>query len=312
MLRPEISVVIPARNERSRLAPTIQAIARARSAETRVEFVIVDDASTDGCIANLVSAVPRLLQERSIDVRVYSLEEHSGIYRARNHAAELANGEILFITDAHVQFSQGWDEQVLRHIRPGRIIAGTTSQPSTGFRGYGCKLLIPFMGTTWNQERRDGLSPVPLAACSATVIPRDLFFELGGYDPDMLVYGAGEPEFSVRAWLHGAEIFSLPDLEVQHEFKARDELWKYLHSIRPFWVHNCLRFGLLYLSEMGCMQLLRFYARAFPAVFQKALLMLDESNVWQRREQLEHYRERSFDWYVGYFGMKNQIGGEII
>jgi len=311
-LRPAISVLIPARNERSRLAATILSIARARAADTRVEFVIVDDASEDSTVANLVSAAPRLLREKNIDIVVCSLEEHAGNYRARNRAAELATSDVLFITDAHVQFSQGWDDLVLKNIQAGRIIAGTITQPSTGFHGYGCKLLIPFMGTKWNERIPKEGSRVPIATCSATVLHRDLFFAIGGYDEDMIVYGGGEPEFSVRAWLHGAEIVPLRGLEVMHEFKAKDELGKYLQSIRPAWVHNCLRFGLLYLSEAGCMQLLRFYARLFPAVFQTAMQMLAESNVWERRAELESRHEKSFDWFVHYFDMKNQIGGEII
>lgn len=309
---PSISVLIPARNERSRLAPTILSIARGRAADTRLEFVVVDDASDDGCIANLVSAVPRLMQEKNIDVRVCSLEEHGGNYAARNRAAELATGEILFITDAHVEVSQGWDELVQQHIAPRRILAGTVTQQSSGFRGYGCKLLIPFMGTTWNQKDPGILSPVPIATCSATILHRDLFFELGGYDAGMHIYGAGEPEFSVRAWLHGAEIRSLNALEISHEFKAKDELGKYLRYIRPFWVHNAIRFGLLYLNEPGCMQLLRFYARSFPEVFQSAMQMLNEGDVWQRRANLQRVRQRSFEWFTGYFGMKDQMGGELL
>jgi glycosyltransferase involved in cell wall biosynthesis len=311
-VQPDISVLIPARNESSRIAPTIRAIARARTTDARVEFVVVDDASTDGCVANLVSAVPRLLEESKIDIRVCQLDEHSGNYRARNHAAAIASADILFITDAHVQFSRGWDERVFEHIRPNRILAGTVTQQGSPFRGYGARLLVPLMGTSWNPEPAEGVGQVPIAVCSATVIPRALFERLGGYDAGMIQYGAGEPEFSVRAWLHGAEICSLPDLEVQHEFKARGEFTKFLDSVRLYWVHNCIRFGLLYLSELGCMQLLRYYARAFPTVFQRALAMVNESDVWERRALLEQHRERSFDWFVDYFGLKNQIGGAII
>ncbi len=128
----------------------------------------------------------------------------------------------------------------------------------------------------------------------------------------MMVYGAGEPEFSVRAWLQGAEIVALPELEVQHEFKSRDQLLRYMSGVRPYWVHNCIRFGLLYLSELGCMQLLSYYSHAFPAVFQGALRKVAESDVWQRRASLERERRRSFDWFVNYFGLKNQAGGKII
>src|SRR5215469_13102409 len=125
MPRPDISVLIPARNERDRVATTIRAIARARTTEARVEFVVVDDSSSDDTVANLMAAVPSLLDEPRIDVRLCTLDERVGTYRCRNQAARLATAEVLFLTDAHVAFSTGWDEELFRHIRPRRIVAGT-------------------------------------------------------------------------------------------------------------------------------------------------------------------------------------------
>jgi len=311
-MAPDISILIPARNEGSKIAPTIQAIARARRTDARLEFIVVDDASTDGCVTNLVSALPRLLREPKIDIQVFRLEHHLGTYHARNQAAALASAEILFITDAHVQFSSGWDKHVFQHARPNRVLAGTVTQEGTGWRGYGCRLLVPMMGTAWNRDHAGGLTPVPIAVCSATVVPRLLFESLGSYDPGMLFYGAGEPEFSVRAWLQGAEVYSVPDLEVRHEFKPREEFARFLARVRTYWVHNCIRFGLLYLSERGCLQMLRYYARSFPGVFQTALEMVNRGNVWARRTFLEKQRRHSFDWFVGRFALKDQIGGEIL
>jgi glycosyltransferase involved in cell wall biosynthesis len=308
----DISVVIPAHNEKSRIAPTIQSIARARTSGARIEFVIVDDGSTDGTVANLVSALPRLLEEPNIDIRVEGLDQRSGNYHARNRGAEVASADILFMTDAHVEFSTGWDDLVLRRIRRDRILAATTVQKGTEFRSYGCNLLVPLMGTSWNREPGNGTAAVQIATCHATVLTRELFYELGGYDPGMILYGGGEPEFSVRAWLRGAEIHCQAGLEVQHEFKSRDRFAFFLHSIRDYWVHNSLRFALLYLSELGCMQVLRYYSRSFPQVFQAALKLVNQSDVWERRSWLEENQRRSFEWFVGYFGIEDQAGGEIV
>lgn len=310
-MRPDISVLIPARNEGDRLAPTIRSIARARTTDARVEFVVVDDASTDGCGERLAAAAESLLEEPRIDVRLTRLESHGGIYRARNRAATLARGDVLFITDAHVQFSRGWDACVVEHVRADRILAGTTGEFGTRFRGYGCRLVVPFMGTRWNGRPDAELAPVQVAACSATVLPRALFAELGGYDEAMVIYGGGEPEFSVRAWLHGAEIVGVASLEVAHRFKPKGEYRRFMATVRPYWVHNCLRFGLLYLSEPGCMQLLRHHAQKSPH-FQKAVRMIEAGDVWERRRALERRRVHPFEWFVRHFELRNQVGGPII
>ncbi len=310
-MQPDISVLIPAHNEQSRLAPTVEAISRARRTDARVEFVIVDDASSDGCVENLISAMPRLLEEPRIDIRVCPLADQVGIYEARNQAAALAQADVLFMTDGHVEFSDGWDEVVLENIRSDRVIAATSTQAGTNFRAHGCRLLVPVMGTKWNREPIRGLTPVHVAACHATVLTRELFERLGGYDAGMLLYGAGEPEFSIRAWLHGAEVVAIDGLEVRHRFKQDRELSNFLSSVLPTWIHNCLRFGLLYLSERGCLQLLRHYARISP-YFETAIRMIDQSDVWERRGLLERQRVRSFEWFVHTHGLLNQAGGPII
>ena len=311
-MRPDISVLIPARDEGSRIAPTIQAISRARTSDARVEFVVVDDASTDGSVEKLVLAVPQLLEEPGIDIRVVPLEEHAGIFRALNQAAALSSADVLFMTDAHVRFSVGWDEIVLEGVGPDRILAGTVVQEGTAFRGYGCSLLFPVMGTTWNKWPLGEHGEVPVAVCAATAMTSDLFASLGGYDEAMLVYGGGEPELSVRAWLHGAEIVSAPDLEVQHEFKPRAEHARFMQSIKLEWVHNCLRFGLLYLGELGCMQLLRYHALAYPDVFQEALTLVDAGDVFERRARLAASQSRSFEWLVDAFGMRDLNGQALL
>jgi glycosyltransferase involved in cell wall biosynthesis len=310
-VRPDVSVLIPARNEGSRLAPTIEQIAGARTTDARVEFVIVDDASSDTTVESLVSAVPRLLEHPRIDIRVRRLDSRAGIYGARNTAAGLAAADVLFITDAHVHLSAGWDELVLHQVRPNRIVAATTTQEGTPFRGYGCSLVVPLMGTTWNRQLVSEGAPVHVAACHGTALERDLFVELGGYDRGMILYGAGEPEFSIRAWLHGAEVVAVPSLEVQHRFKPRDEMSSFLSDVRPYWVHNCIRFALLYLSERGCLQVLRHFARASPH-FQAAVGAVERSDVWDRRRYLEGRRARSFEWFVQRFGLTNQAGGPIV
>lgn len=309
---PLISVLIPALNEGARIAPTIQAVARARSTTARLEFVVVDDASTDDTVATLLAEVPELLDEPDIDIKLCCLDEHSGTYRARNWAAQHAEFDILVTTDAHVRFAEGWDQLVLEHLRSDRIIAATIVDETTLAAAYGCSLVVPFMGTQWNLTPVETIAPVQIAPCTACAFTRELFMRLGGYDPGMLVYGAGEPEFSVRAWLAGAEVCVLPDLRVEHRFKPQGELAEFLSAIRPFWVHNCIRFGLLYLSELGCMQMLRFYALAFPNVYEGALSMVAESDVWERRALLECERRYPFEWFIDRFDLKDQMGGAIL
>jgi len=311
-MRPDISVVIPAHNEGARVAATIDSIASSRVTTARVQVVIADDRSADDPAAHLRAAWPELSRHDRLDVHLSRLPERLGVPRARNHAARLATAEILFITDAHVRFPVGWDAVVQEHLRPGRILAGAVAQANTSFVGYGCRLVIPFMGTYWNREPARAPAQVQIAACPATVLSRELYHRLGGYDEGMVMYGAAEPEFSIRAWLSGAEVILVPQLRVEHRFKPQQERAAFVRGMRVHMVSNSLRFGLLYANEDAALQLLRYYALKFPNLFQQALAAVSRSDVWARRADLEATLAHPFSWFVDRFGLKDNAGGDIL
>lgn len=223
----------------------------------------------------------------------------------------MATGDVLFMTDAHCRLNPRWDQHVRQAITHKHILSATVADSTSNFRGYGCRLVVPFMGTHWNRERPAKDADVQVASCAGTVISRELFFKIGGYDEGMMFYGAAEPEFSVRAWLSGAKIVSAPGLEVVHRFKNTPRRNLFLQTHRTFMVHNSLRFGLLYLSEPACLQMLRHFALSFPRHFRKALMLLDKSDVWRRREELVKSLPRRFSWFVSHFSLLDQIGNPI-
>jgi glycosyltransferase involved in cell wall biosynthesis len=302
---------MPAHNEGTRVADTIDSIASTRATGARVEIVIADDKSDDDTAGHLRAAWPDLSRHDRLDVHLSQLPDRRGVPRARNHAARLATADILFITDAHVRFPSGWDALVYQHLRPDRILAGPVTQANTPFVGYGCRLAVPFMGTYWNREPVDSPAEVQIAPCPATVLSRDLFSRLGGYDDGMIMYGAAEPEFSLRAWLSGAEVILVPQLLVDHRFKPQQERLAFVRAVREYMVCNSLRFGLLYADEDGALQMLRYYALKFPNLFQRALAIVNGSDVWARRAHLDATLARPFSWFIDHFGLTDTAGGEI-
>jgi len=299
-----ISVVIPSRNETDRLLKTLTSIDSNRSGETNVDIVVVDD--------NSEIPVKQLLSNFSIStsINVVRSESRQGVPVSRNIGCQAATGEILVITDSHVKFSKGWDQLILPHVDSNRILVGSiVSKPK--FKACGCRLVVPHMGTWWNGKTPFELDPIQVAPCSATIIPRKLFESLGGYDNGMRLYGAAEPEFSVRAWLSGAEILALPEFELEHEFKNKQQRIEWLEEHRTDMVHNGIRFGLLYLSKKEILRMIRHYAMKFPAHMQDASKLLSDSDVWEKRAKLRESLKYNFEWYINKFSLNNQIGQPI-
>jgi glycosyltransferase involved in cell wall biosynthesis len=300
-------VVIPVRNDCQRLDETIDSIINNRSTDFDLEIVVVDDASTNEYHPKLSHITP------NVTVKVFPLKERVGVPRARNHGSQLATGRILFMTDAHVSFSQDWDRYIEKNLQSNRILAATIADTSSDFRGYGCRLVVPFMGTKWYRHLDDSISNgVQVASSAGTVLEKQLFQRIGGYDSGMIIYGAAEPEFSVRAWLSDAEIIAVPELVVNHIYKSKTETNNFIAWARPFMIHNSLRFGSLYLSELAILQMIRLYTISFYDNIQQAFNLLLDGDVWQRRAYLENTLSHNFDWFIDRFNLTDQTGQKIL
>ncbi len=304
--RPVISVVIPVRNEGQRLHAAVSSIVSGRSDRLPLQIVLVDDDSTDGCCDGLSEAWS--WRDDLVRIDVVRLPRWSGIPFARNAGAAAAHAPILFITDANVLFPQNWDLPIRERIAPNRVLCATIADMDSPFRGYGCTLLIPSMGVDWIRDPRQYAGYVPIAPCSGTAITADLFRRAGGYDTEMPVYGAAEPEFSVRLWLCGAEIVSIPDLVLHHRFRPASERQPFLDAINKVLLRNYLRFGLLYLDQQRIEQLMHYYSEQSPSHFAEALRSLSADDVWQRRRLLEERLPSRFSSFVERFGIRDGFG----
>ncbi len=300
-----ISVVIPAHNEGTRVADTIRAMALARADETQlVEFVVLDDASDTPLALDEIDAP-------AVSVRVVRSTQRLGVPGARNHAAAAAAGDVLVITDAHVRFTDGWDLVARVCLHTPLVLAATIADPTSKFRGHGCSLVVPFMGTRWNKQPHAPGDPVHIPSCAGTLVSHATFDAIGGYDDGMVLYGGAEPEFGLRAWLSGHAVVSVPDLLVWHRFKTRDEIASFLVGLRPALMHNSLRMGALYLPDELLWQMFRYHSHLHPDAFPEAISMLETSDAWTRREELQARLQRDFGWFTRTFGLLDQVGRDL-
>jgi len=304
--KPAISVIIPVRNENRHLGETVSSILAGRSQAFPLQIVLVDDASSDDSCRWFPHMYSWVRDRVRIDV--IRLPRWSGIPYARNAGAFSALADILFITDANVRFPHCWDLPIRKNLGPNRVLCATIADRDSSFLGYGGTLHVPSMGFDWLRTPAAYGGYVPISPCTGTIISNDLFRRAGGYDTGMPIYGAAEPEFSVRLWLAGAQIVSLPNLVLAHRFRPPSERRPFLDAIGATQVHNYLRFGLLYLDPPRVLQLFRHYAAAAPRYFEAALRQVWAGDVWNRRELLHRTLPARFEFFVRRFGLRDAYG----
>ncbi len=168
-----ISVVIPAHNAVGTLDECLQAIHQ--SNYTDYEVIVVDDASTDS--TEQVAA--------RHGCRIVRLEQNVGAARAKNLGASEARGDVILFTDADI---------VLQPDTLG-LIADNLKDPSvTGVVGllgrrlrysnFSSQFKNLWMHHTYTRlASSEGERGVGLFYTSIAAIRKDIFEQLGGFDP---------------------------------------------------------------------------------------------------------------------------------
>jgi len=304
--KPFVSVIMPVRNEGERLSSAIHSIVEGCSSRFPLQIVIVNDCSSDGCCSNLEGL--RGGANNNVELTVIELPRWSGIPYARNVGATKARAEILFITDANVHFPKNWDLPIRDRFEPNSALCATIADSGSSFLACGGMLHLPSMAFSWLGSPAIFGGRIPLAPCTGTVLSRELFCKVGGYDTAMPLYGAAEPEFSVRLWLSGAEIKCLPELTLMHRFRPASERQPFLDAIRLTQVHNYLRFGMLYLDHANATRVVNYYAATAPSVIDGALQRVLSGDVWHRRDVLSRNLPLRFESFLKRFGFLDLKG----
>jgi glycosyltransferase involved in cell wall biosynthesis len=166
-----ISVVIPARN---RAAVIGRAIACAnRQTFLPIEIIVVDDGSDDD---GATIAAAQAAQSDAVPIRIIPLDARAGAPNARNIGAAAATGEWIALLDS----DDGWDETKLASLIPliqDDVVAVFSDTVFLDGKGGGTRKFGR------EADAPEGLLyENTLGGCSAAMIRRRTFLDIGGFD----------------------------------------------------------------------------------------------------------------------------------
>ncbi|MFL5844109.1 MAG: glycosyltransferase family 2 protein [Solirubrobacteraceae bacterium] len=216
-----LSFLVPAYNSADVVGAAV-ASALAQRLDEPFEVVAVDDASTDAT----GEVLDRLAAEDE-RLRVHHHEVNGGGGAARNTAARLARGELLYVLDADNLLDTGTAQAVLSHQR------------ATGAAAVSPEIQRFFDGTTgkerhtWTMSAVDGRSTL-MHALTEVGVPaahgnylytRELFDAVGGYEDDL---GAMDTwTFGFKHLAHGYDVAIAPGAGYRHRLErpSHDSYW---------------------------------------------------------------------------------------
>ncbi|RZF38814.1 hypothetical protein LSTR_LSTR000517 [Laodelphax striatellus] len=228
---PSVSVIVPFHNEHlSTLLRTAISVLNRSPAHLIKEIILVDDCSNkDICKKPLDEYIRKHLPK----VRVIRLEQRVGLIRARLAGAKEAVGDVLIFLDSHTEANVNWLPPLLDPIAEDYktcvcpfidVIAYETFEyraQDEGKRGaFDWELYykrLPRLPEDDNNPSEPFKSPVMAGGLFA--ISKKFFWELGGYDPGLDIWGGEQYELSFKIWQCGGRMLDAPCSRVGHIYR---------------------------------------------------------------------------------------------
>jgi GT2 family glycosyltransferase len=296
---PRVSIVMPAHNEGESVRRTVESVLAGTDA-VDFEMLLVDDGSSDRSF-DFLDEPPYRGDGR---FRRHRFDQSVGCVRARHEAVRLARGEDVLFLDAHMAVLPGWLETLVaaRERLGGRAAVApdvAALEPETWQVASSWNLFMMVderLDFVWQPAAYADLM-VPTFGGMCMLMPRFLYFEVGGFDLGLRRWGSEFTDLTLKVYAAGGTCHYEPAARVGHLFRATHP---YAMSWRDI-TYNQLRAGFVHLPEESYRRLvvLRAGAPEFAESLARVAADRDELEVLRRQQRAANRRDP--DWFVRAF-----------
>lgn len=205
-----VSVIITALDE-PYVNKTIDDIIE-KSGSLLKEIIVIDDCSSEPI--------------SHPEAKVLRNSERQGLIWGRNHGAELAENDVVVSVDPHVKVTKDWLKPIAEKLRKNyKCLAIPKTKCLDPVEWKEINLNAPGYKTYWhwNLDFYWSHTPgpwTPAVAGHCFAFTKKWFYEAGGLDTEMKIWGGENTEFALRTWLFGGSV-EIVDCWIAHWFKEK-------------------------------------------------------------------------------------------
>ncbi|KAG7202004.1 hypothetical protein KM043_004691 [Ampulex compressa] len=301
---PRTSVVIVFHNEAwSTLLRTVYSVINRSPRHLLEEIILIDDDSDRDFLKKPLDDHVKAL---TVPTKVIRSGKRIGLVNARLLGAEKAQGQVLTFLDAHCECTVGWLEPLLEAVSRNRtkIVSPVIDIINDDTFSYTRSFELHWGAFNWDlhfrwltlhgrllTERRENLVEpfrTPAMAGGLFSMDREYFFELGGYDERMKIWGGENLELSFRAWQCGGTVEIAPCSHVGHLFR-KSSPYTFPGGVGEILYGNLARVALVWMDQWG-----EFYFKFNP----EAARLRDKQQIRSRLALREKLGCKNFEWYL--------------
>ncbi len=239
------------------------------------EVIFVDNASSDGSLEYVKKAFAG-------DKRLKFVENSASLGPAvgRNRGAAAASGKYLVFLDNDTRVEKNWiTELVTVFERDNSIGSGQSKLLRMDSNLYDCAgdylgplgFLIERSKGAQDQGQFDSISEILSAKSAASIIRKDIFARIGGFDEDFYMY-LEETDLSWRVWLSGYRVVFIPASVVYHAFNTPKKDMKKYYDRAVVRYYGCRNYISTLIKNLGARNLIRILPIHVSAWVVMALL----------------------------------------
>ena len=219
-----VSVIIPTRNEHQNLKWTLQA-AMADLEGMDYELIPV----LNRCHPDEPDDLRRYMPFKNDRGQVLVYNDKPSCWQARNFGAEHAKGKYLLFLDSHVIPSPGSYRRLIEYHEGWKGVAHCAVNYWLEFEHktlYGYRWQPEKFWGTWTRVKPEPPDyKVIMSGTSSSLIDRDVFFEIRGFNEHLGIYGGGEPYLDLKVQMFGYDVRLPPDCRLWHLTEPRGYNW---------------------------------------------------------------------------------------
>ncbi|CAJ0584892.1 unnamed protein product, partial [Mesorhabditis spiculigera] len=298
---PTVSVIFPVHEEHnSTLIRSVWTVIHRSPPGLVKEVILVDDSSEKPALGK---PLEDFWKKEKLDhiVKILRTKQREGLIRARQLGAEIATGEVLIFLDAHSEANYNWLPPLLHPITEDYktvvcpfvdVIDCENYEIRPQDEGARGSFDWAFNYKRLPLTKTDRLSPTkpfdsPIMAGGYFAISRKWFWELGGYDIGLDIWGGEQYELSFKIWQCHGRMVDAPCSRVAHIYRCKYQPFKSAGK-GDFISRNYKRVAEVWMDEYK-----ELLYKGRPGVGT-----VDTGDLTVQKAVRERLQCKSFDWFM--------------